>query len=307
MTDHTPLDPEATLLTTEERETMHAEMRAYVAMHPVRERAPFFAPRFLRLALPVAAFVMLCGGTAFAAEQSLPNDLLYPVKVGMLEPAFSSLAVTPTQEAEINSILVERRFEEAEQLLAQGELDPATASDLQQRTTRHIAAAQAAIRETADGSDVQSALQIGSDLQATIDGHLEAMANISDGTPDSATKAFTDAVSDQGDAVESLNDANEDRLASSTPAENNAYAHEARTAADEAIAALTDKIAQPTGDADLDSRCNELLLRARDSYRAADASLAAHDDDAAAAAFQEAVQAATQGTILHDSADETGS
>lgn len=302
MPNHPILDPADARLTADERAGMHAEMRAFMAAHPVRQRAPFFGPRLVRLAVPVAAVVIVFGGSAYAAELSLPNDSLYPVKVDVIEPALSSLAFTSAQEAQVNGLLVERRLKETRELVRQERLDTATASDLRARTERHADAAQEAIRAMAAEGDASGALEIGSDLEATIDGHLEAIAAVAEDHPSPDAEAYVETVGTEGDETEDLNDASVGLLATEPDAENREYAFEAQEAAREAIASLDGSLEAPVEDEDARRRVGELLGWARDAYLKAGKLLEAGDSDGAAVAYQEATGAATRGSILVESA-----
>lgn len=300
MHNPTPLNRDDLRLTTEERSSMHGAMRAFMHEHPVRERAPFFSPMFMRVGMSVAGVVLLCGGTAFAAEQSLPNDTLYGVKVNVIEPTLLSLAFTSSQEARVNSLLVERRLEEAEELIADNALDTETATELQARTSEHADAVQVALKEVAAGGDVQSALEIGSDLEATLDAHTEIAAALADDSASPTDDAFSEIISDQSDEIEDTNNDTEDQLATEPKEDNDAYARDAKDAADEALAQLRERLATPSEDPDANTRGAALLQKSLDAYGVGNEKLTAGDTDDAASAFQDAVQAATQGMIILD-------
>lgn len=80
-------------------------------------------PRALAWAL--AAFVVAStGATAtYASTRALPGDALYGMKVGVVEPAESALAFSADAKADVAVAHLERRFQEAAALSAEGTLD----------------------------------------------------------------------------------------------------------------------------------------------------------------------------------------
>ena len=74
------------------------------------------------LAIPV--ILIMGAGISFAAENSLPGNFLYPVKIHVNEPIESALSISPKSKIDLNSHLAQTRLKEAEQLLSQGKLSP---------------------------------------------------------------------------------------------------------------------------------------------------------------------------------------
>lgn len=77
-----------------------------------------------------AVLIAFSGGTAAAAENTVPGDLLYPIKTKINEEVRSALALT--SEAKINweNRRAERRLEETEKLAAENKLTTTTAAML---------------------------------------------------------------------------------------------------------------------------------------------------------------------------------
>ncbi len=70
--------------------------------------------------------VLSGGGVVFASADSLPNGILYPVKVKILEPVEGALIFSQTAKAKHESNLAKRRLIEAETLAEAGKLDIST-------------------------------------------------------------------------------------------------------------------------------------------------------------------------------------
>jgi hypothetical protein len=94
-------------------------------------RSLWFFPRAGVVSL---ALILLVGaGTAFAAEGSLPGDLLYPIKVSVNEKVLTGIALSPKARAITEARLLERRLEEAAELGAKGEFSPEASVELARR------------------------------------------------------------------------------------------------------------------------------------------------------------------------------
>lgn len=63
------------------------------------------------------------GGAVFASQESLPDSILYPLKVKVVEPIEGALIFSPQAKAKHESSLATRRLVEAETLAKQGKLD----------------------------------------------------------------------------------------------------------------------------------------------------------------------------------------
>lgn len=118
-----------TRLSVEEKATMKSALLQYVATHPVNKSlfqgrgipSPFSVNNFRNkksLSLFVIGGLLMGGSVSFAAENTVPGDILYPVKVNVNETVRGAFAVTPKAKAEWEVHLVERRLNEVEKLEA---------------------------------------------------------------------------------------------------------------------------------------------------------------------------------------------
>ncbi len=160
-------------LTAREKEAMRH------ALHSVLHPAPPHSvpsPYWYRLhvsaralALGLLAVVVLGGGTAYAAQGSLPGDPLYGVKINVDERVVGALQFTPSAQAAWQASLAEERVMEAEKLAQQGRLTPVIASQLAANINAHAsAAAQLAAAGQSPGMPQSAALvsQTGASLAA---------------------------------------------------------------------------------------------------------------------------------------------
>ncbi|HEY4496408.1 MAG TPA: DUF5667 domain-containing protein [Candidatus Paceibacterota bacterium] len=88
--------------------------------------------------LALILIIVLAGSTSiYAAENSLPGDIFYPIKVNLTEKIRDRLATTPKAKAEWATIKVGRRIQEATKLAAQGKLDETKSQEIEKLLTAH--------------------------------------------------------------------------------------------------------------------------------------------------------------------------
>ncbi|MBT3835340.1 hypothetical protein HOF56_03780 [Candidatus Peribacteria bacterium] len=95
------------------------EIKKHMRDHPMQnfERRSIF--NFFSLKLPAAVMIALLlissgGVAAYAAEDSVPGEILYPVKIYVNEPLIERLHINPEKRARWSMRRLERRLEEAE-------------------------------------------------------------------------------------------------------------------------------------------------------------------------------------------------
>lgn len=101
------------------RAALQSHMHVYPARLPSRTRA-VVSPYTHFLKAPAFALILvfiLGGGTAFASSKSIPGDILYPVKVSLVEPVQEILAVSSESKARFNVERVDIRLKEAERIV----------------------------------------------------------------------------------------------------------------------------------------------------------------------------------------------
>lgn len=171
-------------LQSDEKAAMREQLRAHMQKVPVRESEPFFersAETLLsffhgwvpRLALSAFVLFVTGGSVAYAAQDTLPGDTLYPLKVGVYEPVVSWFALTADAQASWDVDRALRRLEEAEQLAARSALTHDTLTDIERRFAEHVNLAHEGIVHLAD-NDAQKALTLSAELES----HLQAHGSI---------------------------------------------------------------------------------------------------------------------------------
>ncbi|MEX2515066.1 MAG: hypothetical protein WD335_02985 [Candidatus Paceibacterota bacterium] len=138
---------------------------------------------FKKPAMVLAALVFIVGGVSAAAEQAVPGDPLYAVKVNVNETLMGLASLNSFSEAQNQSRITARRIAELESLAARGTLDPQVSQRLTLAISQHTQAARAHIKEVSEQGETGSALSLEIELISTLNTHsdiLEKIARLSD-------------------------------------------------------------------------------------------------------------------------------
>ena len=110
-----------------------------------------------RAFVPLCALVILVlsgGGTALVAQNSVPGDMLYPVKINISESLRGSLTFGTDDEAELQADILAERVTEAEALEADGRLSGAVENEVKSTVaTQYQIASQANAEAELDTAD----------------------------------------------------------------------------------------------------------------------------------------------------------
>lgn len=140
-------------------------------------RHRMFSPLWVTASMVI--LLVAGSGVSFAAQGSLPGDVLYPVKVNVNEKVQTALAFTPKAKVQVEQSLAETRIEEAETLAAQGRLSDTIKSDLSENFNAHAASAQARNAEIKSGGDVNGASDLDSNFESQLAAHAAIIARLS--------------------------------------------------------------------------------------------------------------------------------
>ncbi|PIQ75739.1 hypothetical protein COU78_04605 [Candidatus Peregrinibacteria bacterium CG10_big_fil_rev_8_21_14_0_10_49_24] len=139
-----------------EKEAVFDRVHAFMQMHPARRNQvstlssrldatraallrPFTLRSFSAQFLIVSILVTTGGGFAYAAEDTLPGDALYPLKVDVTEPLREYFSLSQERRVERALHHLNRRFEEAEMLLQRERVLPEHQALLEQHIEERMA------------------------------------------------------------------------------------------------------------------------------------------------------------------------
>ncbi len=134
----------------------------------------------------LGAFVLLIGtgaSASFAAENSVPGDLLYPVKIHVNEVLMERLAVSSEDQARLQAKRAIRRLKEAESLAAAKRLDAESTATLQQAFGTHARNVRRSIALMAAAQDASTASTLGNEFQASLEAHASVIDRLANDAP----------------------------------------------------------------------------------------------------------------------------
>lgn len=186
---------EAIRLSVAEREEVRDRLLAYMEYHPASSRTVprrvFPAFRFelwnvsymTRLAGAAAVFVLVV--VPALAEQALPGDALYPIKVRFNEEIRGAMTASPYKKVEWETARLERRLAEAQLLAENGKLTHAAEAEVALAVKHHTEAARANI-DTIRASDSEEAALALMSLTSTLEVSAEVWQKREDNEGQSA-------------------------------------------------------------------------------------------------------------------------
>lgn len=173
-------------LTEREKGWMRSELQAFMKAHPVRVIAEsrqidqeghshflssFKSMMLKPLPITLSALLVLGGGTAFAAEQSLPNEALYPVKVQVNERVRATFTPTTEAKAKWEARVAVRRLEEAEELAIKNKLNAETQTTVETNFDAQAKLVQEKIARLKAEGNTQAAIDLSNEFQASLRAH----------------------------------------------------------------------------------------------------------------------------------------
>lgn len=134
--------------------------------------------------MPVVTLAVIAalalGGTAVAAETSLPGQVLYPVKVHVDENVEGAFALTDMARADWDLSLLGQRISEAQQLAQDGDLSAQAQTDISSNFNVHLSDVDSLIAKLQAGGDASDAAAIAVRLQTVLAVRQELLASTSE-------------------------------------------------------------------------------------------------------------------------------
>lgn len=173
---------DADALSSSEKEKLSRVVSEYVSLKPITREvfarattqtrtAGFFAFGMRPLALALSLAIIVSGaGVSYAAEFSVPGDILYPIKVSANEEVRGAFAGTLEKKAAFEALRAERRLEEAATLAVRGKLNDARREYLADRFGRHASVVERRA-ETLEEEDITVALDVATEFETRLAAH----------------------------------------------------------------------------------------------------------------------------------------
>ncbi len=284
-------------LSESERSAMRADFSAYLDAHPVAEAVP--SP--YRFAYPAAfafVFLLVVLPTGFAAERSLPGDVLYSLKTST-EDALVGLASLSSEETEARAhvTLVDRRLSEAELLIARGEGAEAELSLLADEVTESAETIGGLVDASSAGDE--ALIDAGEALEARLGAHHRIVEVLSEDTPSEAVTDFSEEMSLlEDDASETTDEAEARAEPDGVPASYD----DAKEEASSALASLDTALSTADADAALTVEAAALFAEAKRLY-AESIAMVTENESGATDLMESAGDAAREGLLVFEAGE----
>jgi hypothetical protein len=167
---------------------------------PKARTASFFFPilRPVPIIAGVLAVALAGGGIAFAAENSLPGDILYTVKINFNENLIAAVKVTQKDKASWQVDKTERRLQEASTLIVLGKADSKNQAEIQNNFEQTSNQAQDSIQSLDNAGNATSAAEVAAKLEAVLKVHQQILSAVQDDEPATSTvMTLQDKLSDK--------------------------------------------------------------------------------------------------------------
>lgn len=173
-------------LSTDEKLATREKLQAFMRANPVRGEADVrqleqeahlnflssLKSMMLKpLPITLSALLVLGGGTAFAAERSLPTEALYPIKIQVNERVRATLTPTSEGKAKWQARVAERRLEEAERLALKKNFNTETQAQIELSFDEQAKLVQEKIARLKAEGNIEGAIELSNSFQASLKAH----------------------------------------------------------------------------------------------------------------------------------------
>ncbi|MDP3956867.1 MAG: DUF5667 domain-containing protein [bacterium] len=138
-----------------------------------------FLTKPMSILLTLALLLGVGGGTSFAAEQALPGDILYPIKVDFNEKVAAAFSVNAEARAQLEAKFAERRLEEASKLASEDRLSANAQTELSARFGAHSKETKTKINKLETSGDANGAANVASEFEASLRAHQAILLRLS--------------------------------------------------------------------------------------------------------------------------------
>jgi len=214
-------------LTPDEKAKMLSVLKDFVKKTPIEIssvkktiKSPFYLPIFntikqRKFAIPTAFLLIfiLTTSTTFGAMNSLPGDILYPVKI-FNENVKSAVAVGAKAKARVSTEQAISRLEEAERLAKRGNLTPEKAEEIKIKFEEHSDEIKKNIEDLKKEGNSDFAKEVSSHFKDSIGSQKEKINKLTDEDriSTSSRESFSDITSDVEKEIKNEDDKEEIKM-----------------------------------------------------------------------------------------------
>lgn len=119
--------------------------------------------------------ILSSGGVVFASQDSLPDSILYPIKVKIMEPMEGALSFSQKSKAVYESSLAKKRLIEAETLAKNGKLDVKSEKKINDLLTTHTISLNNALDKVSASETPEISNEIITNFRAEMNAHAKVL------------------------------------------------------------------------------------------------------------------------------------
>lgn len=137
--------------------------------------------------IAVIVALALVVGTSITAQGAVPGETLYPVKIHLNENVESVLSLSPEGDARVKAAHALRRLDEAQELATSAKLNASAQAEIISRFEEDVSVMEHHIQELEARGDMQTAAEIRSVFEASLNNRSSALVNVSSGSSEIQT------------------------------------------------------------------------------------------------------------------------
>jgi hypothetical protein len=176
----------------------------------------YFKQRKFVPSLVVVLLLTVTGGISAFAEDSLPGDYLYLLKVNVNEQVKGVVAVTPEAKARLAVETTERRLQEAVILSSQGKLTDEKKQIIQGQLSKNATDVKNSVADLVASNNISAAQEVSTNFEASLKTHELILATLTKNAEDADVSTTTLAVASSTLDTASSTEASVVAVASST-------------------------------------------------------------------------------------------
>lgn len=305
-------------LTQKEKEQGFLALQNFISKNKPKEiKSPFYNNTFFILvrqrsfAIPVALFliIIISSGTVLASQNSLPGDILYPVKL-LSEGVESATTLSVKSKAEVQAKHAITRLAEVEKLAVLGDLSSTLGTEVSKQFQVQAQQATQDIATLKDSGALIDAAKISSSFESSLVGHEERMRQldniISKKTRRDGLSNIVTSVQNQIEITSSIQDSLDSSIATSsnkTAARN--YAEDRLRSSQKKIFELEKHVASSSPENQIGSEINLNINDAQNIINQSQKKIGEGSLNDAFKLLRQADQAAEKAAEIHDSGTTT--
>lgn len=192
-------------LSADQKSAGRKQLLQYLQDHPApsnvrlhsQSKASFWSRwKLLSLATSSLVIILVAGiGVSYAAEGSLPGDILYPIKKQFTEPIRANLASTPEAKSRWTAEIVKRRLDEAVSLEAKRRLNPEIEASISHEVAEKTEQLHQQLDDLQHSGQIDTASDISSNAQAVLDSRKKLFHDLKPTLTSSLSTTLSDKAS----------------------------------------------------------------------------------------------------------------